>query len=96
MSALDHCPEPMTAVARPAFVARVMQAAAKLFRAWRNRREIYRLGEMSEYELSDIGLTRADLRMAFHAPVGTDPTSGLCAIAEARASAREDAARRIC
>lgn len=94
MSALDHCPEPMTAIARPAHPVRVMQAAANFFRAWRNRREIHRLAEMSEYELSDIGLTRADLHMAFRAPVGTDPTSGLCAAAEARA--RQDAARSIC
>lgn len=96
MPALDHCPESPTAAARPAFPARAMQAAAKFFRAWRNRREIYRLGEMSEYELSDIGLTRADLHLAFRAPIGIDPTIGLGVAAEARACARQEAARRIC
>jgi uncharacterized protein YjiS (DUF1127 family) len=96
MSALDHCPEPMSASARPAFPVRVAQAASRFLRAWRNRREIYRLGEMSEFELADIGLTRADLHVALRAPAGVDPTSELCFAAEARAMAREQAARRIC
>jgi uncharacterized protein YjiS (DUF1127 family) len=93
---LDHCPEPMTATARPAFPARVIQATAGLLRAWRNRREIHRLGEMSEYELADIGLTRADLHVAFRTPLRRDPTAELGVIAEARAFARQEAARRIC
>lgn len=93
MSAVDHSSEPMTAVARPAYTARVIQAVAKFLRARRNRREIYRLADMSEYELSDIGLTRADLRMAFRAPAGVDPSAELRAIAAARS---QEAARSVC
>lgn len=96
MSALDHCTEPMTATARPAVTARVVQTAARLLRAWRNRRQFRRLREMSEYELLDIGLTRSDLQAAYRAPLAADPTSELRLIAEARAAAREEAARRIC
>lgn len=44
----------------------------------------YRLGEMSDAELADIGLTRADLHVAIDGAFGTDPTVKLRAIASDR------------
>jgi uncharacterized protein YjiS (DUF1127 family) len=96
MSALDHCTDQMSAASRPAFTARAIQAVTKTYRAWKNRREFYRLGEMSEFELADIGLRRTDLQVAMRGPFGEDPTARLGVIAEARAIEREDAARQVC
>jgi uncharacterized protein YjiS (DUF1127 family) len=51
--------------------------AADLLRAWKNRRAFYRLGELSDAELADIGLTRSDLHVAIAAPFASDPTARL-------------------
>lgn len=76
----------------------IRRMGAKLhgvWKAWRNRREFYRLGEMSDAELSDIGLVRSDLSVAFGLPLGSDPTAHLGAIAQNRFHSVEDGARRV-
>ncbi|MGB3834332.1 MAG: DUF1127 domain-containing protein [Mesorhizobium sp.] len=78
---------------RPAVATRVLAAAAGFWRAWKNRRAFYRLGEMSDAELADIGLTRADLHVAV-VPFGGDPTERLGPIAAERA--QRSVARKAC
>lgn len=102
MTALDTRTTLSPATVRPALGLRVANAAvavitllAKTFRAWRNRREIYRLGEMSDAQLADIGLTRSDLHVVWQTPFGIDPTEQLGQISEARIRAYEALARRI-
>jgi uncharacterized protein YjiS (DUF1127 family) len=73
---------------------RVFGALVSWYKSWKNRREIYELGLMSESELADIGLRRADLSVAWRTPLGEDPTARLGAIAEARAAADLAQARR--
>jgi uncharacterized protein YjiS (DUF1127 family) len=80
-----HATQTMHEVARPASAAAsIVNAVANFLRAWKNRREFYRLGEMSDTELADIGLTRSDLTVAVDLPFGSDPTAHLGALAEAR------------
>nr|WP_245460089.1 DUF1127 domain-containing protein [Mesorhizobium sp. M1B.F.Ca.ET.045.04.1.1] len=50
---------------------------------------------MSDAELADIGLTRADLHVAVAVPFGRDPTAKLRAIASDRADTVEDIARKV-
>ena len=50
---------------------------------------------MSDAELADIGLTRADLNVAVGLPFGTDPTAHLGSVADARLRRIEDMARRV-
>jgi uncharacterized protein YjiS (DUF1127 family) len=95
MTALDHATQTMHAATRPAAVTRVANAVSTFFRAWRNRREFYRLGDMSDAELADIGLTRADLHVVVGSPFGIDPTVRLGAIVQARTESIEDMARRV-
>ena len=66
-----------------------------LFKALKNRREFYRLGDMSDAELADIGLTRADLHVVHGDPIGTDPTTTLGLIVRRRAEDEEAAARSV-
>jgi uncharacterized protein YjiS (DUF1127 family) len=79
-----------------AFHVRALRAAGEAWKAWRNRREFYRLGEMSDAELADIGLRRSDLSVAVGLPFNADPTTHLGAIASARLRAIEDGAREVC
>ena len=72
---------------RPAVAARVVASIAAFFRAWKNRRAFYCLGEMTDTELADIGLTRADLHVAIDVPFGSDPTVKLRTLASNRATA---------
>lgn len=95
MTALDHRTLELPDATRPALVARVLNTVVGVFRAWKNRREIYHLGELSDAQLADIGLVRADLHVAWRAPIGSDPTARLGAMSEARMRAAESAARRI-
>ena len=74
-------------------VNRMGKLVTQAWRAWRNRREFYRLGEMSDTELADIGLTRADLHVAINGPFGADPTARLGVMAERRLRSIEDGAR---
>ena len=73
----------------------VVNAVGNFLRAWKNRREFYRLGEMSDAELSDIGLTRSDLTVAVDLPFGSDPTAHLGSLAEARLREVEAMARQV-
>ena len=73
----------------------VASATRQVWKAWRNRREFYRLGEMSDAELSDIGLTRTDLHAVVGLPLGDDPTAHLGAIAHSRVRSIEDGAREV-
>lgn len=95
MTALDHRTLETPARVRPALGLAVVNRVASFLRAWKNRREIYRLGEMSDAQLADIGLVRSDLHVAWRATAGVDPTATLGAISEARLRATERAARRV-
>jgi uncharacterized protein YjiS (DUF1127 family) len=94
MTTLDHCTPATHSATRPALVTRAINVISTFYRSWKNRRDFYQLGEMSDVELSDIGLTRADLFVAIRSPFDFDPTRNLGAIAQTRAD--EEAARRIC
>jgi uncharacterized protein YjiS (DUF1127 family) len=95
MSALDHSTFETPAHVRPALGLRVINQVGRFLRAWKNRREIYRLGDMSDAQLADIGLVRSDLHVAWQTPVGLDPTARLGTLSEARFRAAEAAARRV-
>jgi uncharacterized protein YjiS (DUF1127 family) len=82
-----------TQPARPAVLTRVLNLLLNALRSYRNRRAIYHLGDMTDTELADIGLRRADLHVAWRAPFGVDPTERLGIIAEARAG--EALARQV-
>lgn len=96
MATIAHARETVHA-ARPAVnpVARVANAVSNFLRAWKNRREFYHLGQMSDTELADIGLTRSDLSVAVDLPFGSDPTAHLGSVAEARLREIEAMARQV-
>ena len=90
-----HATQTMHEAARSASAAAsIVNALANFLRAWKNRREFYRLGEMSDAELADIGLTRSDLTVAIDLPFGSDPTAHLGSLAEARQRETETMARQ--
>lgn len=95
MTALNHAMATMHGTTRPAFAARFVSGVVNFLRAIKNRRQFYRLGEMSDAELADIGLVRTDLFVALQSPFGTDPTVKLGALAEERISMIENMARRV-
>ena len=78
MATIAHARETAHA-ARPATnpVSRIVGAVSNFLRAWKNRREFYHLGQMSDAELADIGLTRSDLSVVVDLPLGSDPTAHL-------------------
>lgn len=82
MSTFAPAAETRHAATRPALASRVVITVANFIRAWKNRRAFYRLGEMSDTQLADIGLSRTDLKVAIQ--LGTDPTTHLGAMARAR------------
>lgn len=84
MTAFDFAAEASRISTRPAVATRVANALVNSYKAWKNRRAFYRLGEMSDAELADIGLTRADLHVAIDGPFGTDPTVKLRTLAADR------------
>lgn len=92
MATIAHARQ-STHAARP--VARAVVAVANFLRAWKNRRAFYHLGEMSDTELADIGLTRSDLTVVVDLPFGSDPTTHLGALAEARQREIEAMARQV-
>ena len=79
---------------RPALARQVLRGLAALWRTLRNREEMRKLSDLSDWELADIGLTRDDLMAAYEMPFTTDPTRMLDRRARERA-ALEAAARRI-
>jgi uncharacterized protein YjiS (DUF1127 family) len=87
MTTLDIAPGTSLAAGRAAFSTRAVVAVAKLYRYWQNRRAFYRLSDLTDRELQDIGLTRADLNVAVVTPLGVDPTARLRSIVEARQAA---------
>jgi uncharacterized protein YjiS (DUF1127 family) len=93
MTAHDFTAAPAGRTART--VARLMRGVAALYRAYKNRRAFYRLGELSDAELADIGLSRSDLHVAFSVPLSVDPTVRLRVLADERIHAIEDCARRV-
>ncbi|TIR18489.1 MAG: DUF1127 domain-containing protein [Mesorhizobium sp.] len=95
MTTIEFASETPRITTRPAVATLVVNAIANSYRAWKNRRAFYRLGEMSDAELADIGLTRGDLHVAIDVPFGRDPTAKLRAIASERADTIEDLARRV-
>jgi uncharacterized protein YjiS (DUF1127 family) len=96
MTALDHHTHAIAAGRRTvAAVSRVSNGLRALLRSLLNRREVNRLGSLSDHELADIGLMRTDLVVAMRAPVGVDPTARLSAIVRERYLI-EDGARRTC
>jgi uncharacterized protein YjiS (DUF1127 family) len=86
MTALDFTTGSTRITHRPALLVQGLNAATKFYRAWRNRREFYRLGELTDAELKDIGLTRADLYIARTEPLGVDPTAQLRSVVASRLS----------
>ncbi|MEQ1953882.1 DUF1127 domain-containing protein [Mesorhizobium yinganensis] len=84
MAALDFATETTRTARRPVTQAIGFTMISQLYTAWRNRRAFYRLGEMTDSELRDIGLTRADLHVAVAVPFGVDPTTRLRTLVEAR------------
>jgi uncharacterized protein YjiS (DUF1127 family) len=95
MITFEHAHQSIELAARPAFAARVMNFVTNTYRIWQNRRDFYRLGEMTDAELADIGLTRSDLYGVTDLSFGADPTRRLGSIARARAETIEDLARRV-
>ncbi len=95
MTTIDFATETSRITSRPAVATRMVNALLNVFQAWKNRRAFYRLGDMSDAELADIGLTRADLHVAIAVPFGADPTVKLRSITSDRAETIEDFARKV-
>ncbi|MEW9807726.1 DUF1127 domain-containing protein [Mesorhizobium marinum] len=95
MATIHAAPTHHAARASTAAVLAVVTAAAGFLRALKNRREIYRLGELSDTQLADIGLTRADLGVVVDLPFVRDPTAHLGVLAEARQREVEALARQV-
>ena len=53
---------------------RVLRTMARLWRAWRNRRDVAKLLNLDDYMLRDIGLTRGDVTGALSSPRNHDPS----------------------
>ena len=85
MTTIDACETSKPTGARAVLAAVAVTAVEKtasIVRAWANRRELYKLSEMNDRELSDIGLSRSDLFIARDVPAHIDPTSRLGALAD--------------
>jgi uncharacterized protein YjiS (DUF1127 family) len=92
MSAYDFAAAPSGKVAHSA--ARLTGIVSDVYRAWKNRRAFYRLGELSDAELADIGLTRTDLHVVVASPFASDPTMRLRELADERIGTMESCARQ--
>jgi uncharacterized protein YjiS (DUF1127 family) len=95
MTTLDHFSSASRFATRANWIVRAAQALLNAYTAFKNRRAFYHLGELSDAELADIGLTRADLHVAVGHPFGTDPTASLSVIVRRRME-DETAARSVC
>ena len=94
MSARHLAVESSGTAARPLAAQRALDALSSLYRTWKNRRAFIRLTELSDAELADIGLARADLDAAVGVPLGGDPTERLGLLAADRRAGIGAAARR--
>lgn len=96
MTALDRSARGIEAPLRTVTVVeRVANGARALLRALLNRRELARLSDLTDYELADIGLLRADIERVMRSPLAVDPTAQLSAIAHERRRF-ENGVRHIC
>jgi uncharacterized protein YjiS (DUF1127 family) len=95
MSTFEFASDTSRITTRPAVATRVVTSIAAFFRAWKNRRAFYCLGDLSDAELADIGLTRGDLRVATDVPFGGDPTVKLRSLATDRAFAAGGLVRKV-
>jgi uncharacterized protein YjiS (DUF1127 family) len=95
MTMLDHFSPTARHAIRATWLARAVQGLGNAYTKLKNRREFYRLGELSDAELADIGLTRADLHVAVAHPFGPDPTASLSMVIRHRLES-EQAARSVC
>jgi uncharacterized protein YjiS (DUF1127 family) len=95
MTTLDHFSSTPHFAPRPNVIVRAAQALLNIYAAFKNRRAFYRLGELSDAELADIGLSRADLHVAVASPFAVDPTASLSVIVGRRMD-DEQAARSVC
>jgi uncharacterized protein YjiS (DUF1127 family) len=77
MCAQDHSRDFITVPKGATLRARIVQSLYGQMVAWKNRRAFYRLSQFSDYELSDIGLTRGDLFSVTHDRFVSDPTTRL-------------------
>lgn len=96
MTAINYSRTDPFSATRPTIANRVINWTLEAFRAWKNRRAFYRLGEMTDVELHDIGLTRGDLAIPSDLPFTYDPTSNLGKVARHRSRLMEAAARSVC
>ena len=96
MPVRDHILSSSRFATHPNLVVHVLRAVSNVYRAFRNRREFYRLGEFSDAQLADIGLTRADLHVAVGGAFAVDPTASLGAIVRRRAKDEVAAAPKVC
>jgi uncharacterized protein YjiS (DUF1127 family) len=89
MPATEQLLECDLATTRPTLttrLTRVLGWTASLWRAVRNRNQITGLAELDDHQLSDIGLTRGDLRSALlTSTFFEDPSSHLTRSARRRA-----------
>ena len=92
--AITHHGSPSAEAFSVALFARAVNVVAETIRSWRNRKQFRRLSDMSDWELADVGLDRADLRDAWERRVETDPTVYLNLLVRSRIGL-EDAARRV-
>ena len=64
------------------FLPTVTDQVARLYRTWKNRRQIVHLTEFDDHVLADIGLTRGDIDAALSQPFSQDPSLQLQQIAQ--------------
>ena len=55
--------------------------AVRVYRNWKNRREVVLLTELDDHVLEDIGVTRGDVEAALSEPFSYDPSLQLQRIA---------------
>ncbi|MBB2969717.1 DUF1127 domain-containing protein [Mesorhizobium sp. RMAD-H1] len=76
------------------WATRAFNMVVKFFVVRRNRAAILQLGDLDDYMLKDIGISRSDLYAVLGHSYLDDPSSELGTIADARA--RQQATRSIC
>ena len=67
----------MTPFARASLLATVIHAVARAWNVIQNRRETMKLFALSDSQLADIGLSRADVHRALQLPLFSDPSPTL-------------------
>lgn len=67
----------MYALALAPLISRLSGSVAKVWRAFRNRRQVAELTTWTDEQLRDIGLTRGDVRAAMGTPLFADPSVAL-------------------